>query len=358
MWWLKWINYGIRLALWMINYSMVLAGSEHKIKLGPAQTLLEALECCGYRMRRSCRNGVCQICEISLLQGEVEQAYPVGRFQAPAEGILACTARALSDLRVEIKGIQMPGVLAVKKLICEIVEIESLSHDVYRVRLHLPATASLSAEFYAGQYLDLVLPNGKQASFSIGNAPDMGRELELHIRHNTESEMSNAIMEHLRTQPSIEVELAKGDCYVKATELVDDTPLILVAASTGFSQVKSVVEHLLANQHSNPIHIYWGARVAEDFYLQQLPQQWAAEHTHVFMHKVVSEPSQGEAWQGRTGLLPAAILEDFDDFSQVQMLASGSPAMVYALLDACEAKGLQQSQMKSDVFAYAPRPEK
>jgi CDP-4-dehydro-6-deoxyglucose reductase len=30
--------------------------------------------------------------------------------------------------------------------------------------------------------------------------------------------------------------------------------------------------------------------------------------------------------------------------------------MVYALLDALEEQGFTQSQMKSDVFAYAPRP--
>jgi len=46
---------------------------------------------------------------------------------------------------------------------------------------------------------------------------------------------------------------------------------------------------------------------------------------------------------------------DFDNFDNAQIFTSGSPAMVYALLDACEEKGLKEVQIHSDVFAYAPR---
>lgn len=335
---------------------MALDGLHTSISVRSGETLLAALERCGYKMRRSCRNGVCEICQITLLEGEVEQRYPAGRFLAP-QAVLACTATPLGDLRVYIEGLQMPGVLAVKKVICEITETEKLNHDVYRIRLQMPATASHAVEYYAGQYLNVLLPTGKQASFSIASAPDMGRELELHIRHIPESEMSSAIVEHLLNNPSVEVELPHGECCVQATQMKDDTQLIMAAASTGFAQVKSMVEHLLANQHHNPIHVYWGARNVEDFYLADLPEQWAREHSHVTMTRVV-EPDAASAWQGRKGLLPAAILEDFSDFDNTLVIGAGSPGMVYALLDACEAAGMKEEQMKSDVFAYAPRPAK
>lgn len=335
---------------------MHLAGLKQSIELQSGETLLAALERNGYRMRRSCRNGVCEICQVSLLQGEVEQRYPAAQYQGPQDAVLACTARALTDLHVFIEGLQMPGVLAVKKVVCEITQTEKLNHDVYRVRLQLPATSSHAVEYYAGQYLNILLPSGKQASFSIASAPDMGRALELHIRHIDASEMSSAIVEHLLNNPSVEVELPHGDCYVKATEMKDDTQLILVAASTGFSQVKSIVEHLLANQHHNPIHIYWGVRSAEDFYLDDLPEQWAREHTHITTTRVVEDPAAD--WSGSVGLLPQVVLNDFSDFTNTCVVGAGSPGMVYALLDACEGAGMATEQMISDVFAYAPRPEK
>nr|WP_269814580.1 hypothetical protein [Amphritea pacifica] len=129
----------------------------------------------------------------------------------------------------------------------------------------------------------------------------------------------------------------------------------MAAASTGFAQIKAIAEHLLANQVKNPIHIYWGARVEADFYLEKLPLQWAHEHTNVHVHLVVSEPGNSPGWGGRSALLPAAVVADFDNFDNVEVFTSGSPAMVYALVDACEAKGLQEDQIHSDVFAYAPR---
>lgn len=332
----------------------------HQIKGRTGETLLDSLNRHGYKLRVSCRNGVCEICEVTLLQGEIVQRYPVKHLTLDKtanveESILACTCQPLSDVRVKMEGLKCPGELSVKKLLCDIASIEKLNSDVYRVRLTLPATASLAAEYFAGQYLDLILPDGKQASFSIGSAPEQGRNLELHIRHMPDSDMSNGIINHLQSEKSIEVEIAKGDCYLQAQSIKPETRLIMAAASTGFAQVKSVVEHLLANQFSNPIYIYWGARVEEDMYLNKLPLQWASEHTNVHFEAVVSEPENSPNWKGRTGLLPKAILEDFDSFEDVEIFTSGSPAMVYALLDACEEKGFSEENMHSDVFAYAPR---
>lgn len=338
---------------------ITLVNRGHTIEGLPGEALLDTLQRLGYGLRISCRNGVCQICEVELLQGEVKQRYPDNhpnlKASDPSVTIYACTAVPQSDISVKIEGLQCPGELSVKKLSCGITATEKLNSDVYRVRIKLPATASLAAEFYAGQYLDLILPDGRQASFSIGSAPEQGRDLELHIRHVPESEMSTAIVNHLLTSDSVEVELPKGNCFLQAHKIDPDIRFIIAAASTGFAQVKSVVEHLLANQCGNQLHIYWGARVEEDMYLEKLPQQWAAEHPNVHFEPVVSEPEKSPGWRGRTGLLPAAILEDFPDFDDVEIFTSGSPAMVYALLDACEARGFDGAKMHSDVFAYAPR---
>ncbi len=296
--------------------------------------------------------------KFSCWQGKLRQRYPEKYLkldnQKP-EVVFACTCQPLSDIRIKIEGLKGCGELSVKKLNCDITAREKLNHDVYRIRLQMPATASLSAEYFAGQYLDICLPDGKKSSFSIGSAPDAGRDLELHIRHIPDSELSNAIINHVLNENTVAIELPKGDCYLRAQTIEPDTRLVLAAASTGFAQMKSLVEHLLANQCRNQIHIYWGVRVEEDMYLETLPQQWRAEHPNIHFEPVVSEPEKSPNWQGRTGLLPEAILEDFNGFDDVEIFASGSPAMVYALLDACEERGFNEANMHSDVFAYAPR---
>ena len=332
----------------------------------PDETLLQVVERYGYRMPRSCQNGVCQICKYTLLQGEALQRYPEQHLKASigqsneGAGILglACTSVPVRDCWVNIKGLKCPGEQEVKRLNCDIAQVEKLNNDVYRVSLVLPATASQSVSYYAGQYLEIVMPDGQQAAFSIGSAPEAGRNLELHVRHASEGKLSTAILTHLQHSKNVEVELPKGDCFLQAANIAKDQTIILAAASTGFSQVKSMMEHLLASGVKNPIHIYWGARVAADLYLPELPKQWAAENDNVTYHPVVSEPGDSCGWTGRVDLLPDAIKHDFATLDNVEVYASGSPPMVYALLDACEEKGLQKVQMHSDVFAYAPRPEK
>ena len=347
-----------------MGYRVEIANIDHALIGLSGETILDTLQRCGYGLRTSCRNGVCEICEVQLLYGDIIQRYPEKHLSLKEhnkEGgvnVLACTCIPQTDIRVNIEGILLPGELPVKKLLCDIAAVKKLNSDVFQVNLHLPATASLAAEFYAGQYLDIILPDGKQASFSIGSAPDNGRDLELHIRHVPESEMSCAIVAHLQTEKTVEIELPKGDCYLNASAIKPDTRLIFAAASTGFAQVKSVVEHLLANQLKNDIHIYWGARVEEDMYFESLPIQWEKDFENVHFVPVVSEPENSPEWAGRVGLLPTAVLEDYSDFENVEVFASGSPAMVYALLDACETKGFAKTHMHSDVFAYAPRPEK
>lgn len=338
------------------------------MECNPDETLLQVIERYGYRMPRSCQNGVCQICEYQLVSGEVRQRYPEKHLlavdsstenntESPILG-LACTSIAVSDCWVNIKGLKSPGEQELKRLNCDIAQVDKLNKDVYRVSLLLPATASQSVTFFAGQYLEIVMPDGQQAAFSIGSAPEAGRNLELHVRYAPESELSVSILALLQSSKTVEIELPKGDCYLQADKLQSDQPIILAAASTGFSQVKSIMEHLLASGVKNPIHLYWGARVAADLYLPELPKQWAAENENVTYHPVVSEPGDSCGWTGRVDLLPGAIGQDFDSLQGVSVYTSGSPAMVYALLDALELKGLSQAQMHSDVFAYAPRPEK
>jgi CDP-4-dehydro-6-deoxyglucose reductase len=54
--------------------------------------------------------------------------------------------------------------------------------------------------------------------------------------------------------------------------------------------------------------------------------------------------------------LHEAVRQDFADLNDLHVYASGSPAMIYATLDALVEAGMDPAQMRADVFAYAPRP--
>ncbi|KAA0876202.1 NAD(P)H-flavin reductase [Nitrincola tapanii] len=235
-------------------------------------------------------------------------------------------------------------------------EFTRLNHDVFRARLRLEDAANSSFAFVAGQYLSLSLPDGRSAYFSIASAPEQTQELELHIRQMPGSDLNADILQYLHTGQTFSVGLAEGKACVQATQLSSSTHLVLVAASTGFAQIKSMVEHLLAANLPNPIHLYWAARQEEDIYMEDLCLRWARDYPQLEFIPVLSEPHAG--WLGRRGLISEALVEDFPGWhtQQVQIYASGSPAMVYALVDALAPLGVAEERIHSDVFAYAPRP--
>lgn len=229
-------------------------------------------------------------------------------------------------------------------LTCPIVSIEDMGASVRQVILELPAPV----EFKAGQYLEIHLPS-KTCPFSIASPPSAGNRLELHIRPTPNSEDSDQIEALLDTASELTIDIPKGDCFIEAEPAA---PLILIAASTGITQMKSIIEHLLPNGLTHPVTLYWGVRSPVDLYLTDLCKEWEAADEHFHFVPVVSEAA---AWDGRTGLVGEAALEDIADPADVNVVVSGSPPMVYATLDAFVAKGMREESMKSDVFAYAPR---
>ncbi len=304
------------------------------------ERILDAARRLGYDCPQSCRNGNCHVCASLLVNGRVRQA---GESRDHGE-VFACLAEPEQDCVLLWDGVLAPGELPVRELSCQLIECLGVGGDVFRVRLRAPA--GKPPRYHAGQYLLLQREAGEYSAFSLASAPHAGRELELHILARDASSL--AVIEHLCRQGFARVQLPFGDTHLAE---LPDGPLVLIAAGTGMAQMHSLIEHCRAAGFKHPVHLYWGARRPEDFY--QLPS-WAEWQSlpNLFLHQVVSDQC---AWQGRCGLLHEAVREDFADLKALHVYASGSPAMVYATLDALVEAGMDAQQMRADVFAYAPR---
>ena len=84
-------------------------------------------------------------------------------------------------------------------------------------------------------------------------------ELELHIgaaEHNAYAlEVVEAMQKALAEDGDIAIDAPHGDAWVKEES---DRPLLLVAGGTGFSYVRSILDHCIA-QNSQKRFIYTGA---------------------------------------------------------------------------------------------------
>ena len=196
------------------------------------------------------------------------------------------------------------------------------------------------------RYLMIERENGEKSAFSLASAPHSGRELQLHVLVRESS--AQALLEQLQRNPSVRIEMPFGDTHLSE---LPDGPLVLIAAGTGMAQMHSLIEHCRAAGFKHPVHLYWGVRRPDDFYEIEHWDEWK-KLPNLFLHKVVSDLC---GWEGRCGMLHEAVCEDLSDLSGVHVYASGSPAMIYATLDALVEAGMDAHQMRADVFAYAPR---
>ncbi|WP_405119323.1 CDP-6-deoxy-delta-3,4-glucoseen reductase [Pseudomonas leptonychotis] len=306
----------------------------------PRERILDAARRLGYDCPQSCRNGNCHICAALLVEGRVQQS----GVELDHGELFTCLAEPLQDCVLHWDGVLAPGELPVRELACQVVGCDELGGDVFRLRLNAPA--GKVPRYHAGQYLLLQRDADDYAAFSLASAPHSGRELELHVLARDEATVT--LIAELRRSGLVRVKMPFGDTHLAE---LPDGPLVLIAAGTGMAQMHSLIEHCCASGFAHPVHLYWGARRPEDFYALEHWAKWQ-QVPNLFLHQVVSDQC---GWQGRCGLLHEAVREDFANLNTLHVYASGSPAMVYATLDALVEAGMDAQQMRADVFAYAPR---
>lgn len=238
-------------------------------------------------------------------------------------------------------------------LTCLVEEVENLTPDVFRVTLQGRSEAVNHAP---GQYLELKLDEDTWVPFSIANAPRGDGSIELHIQHWPERRNSSRLRELLHGAGRLTLRMPSGQCVL---DPYSTRPLLLVAAGTGFAQMKAIVEAALSDDPERRISLWWAVRERRDFYLEQLPREWAARypglHFHAVSESAPEEALEGEGVSGHLGRIDTALASTLGYIADHDVYLSGSPSMVYACIDVLASLELQASRVFSDVFAYAPR---
>ena len=315
------------------------------------ETLLDAGLRQDINLPYECRNGGCGVCKCSVISGKVDPGlYQPNALSAEdlARGkVLACCATALEDAVIEYDAADF--VRTIKEYRASVVKMEKLSHDVMRVLLKLPEGQQI--QFRAGQYINIILDDGQRRAFSFANPPHEAEFVELQIRLMQGGLYTTHVFEHMKEGDTVRFEGPIGDFSLRESE----RPIVFVAGATGFAPIKSMVEDAFKRGLKRQIHLYWGVRQLQDLYLPNLPQQWASEHSNFHFIPVISEPQSDGSWNGRTGLVHEAILEDFPELKEHEIYACGSVRMVEAIFPFLKNHGAEEDQCFSDAFTVSAR---
>lgn len=335
------------------SHHVQLAGSGKSFDVQAGETVLAAARRAGLALPYSCLSGSCASCRGRVLAGRV--AYPYNPPEALSEAELAegqallCQAVPDGDLVLAIREVEAVAGIPIRQLAVKVAAKQRLCEDVMELKLLPPRREAFN--YLPGQYLDILLPEGRRRAFSIANAPQHGETLDLHVRRVAGGGFTQFVFDELRLGQVLRIEAPLGTFVPREG---GDRPIVLMAGGTGFAPIKAIVEHLLDRHTHRALHVYWGARHASDLYLDALCRDWQGAHPKLRYTPVLSEATPLERNQFRSGPVHEAVLRDFPDLSRFDVYMSGPPPMIEAGRRSFVAAGLPEDRLYYDSFDYAP----
>ncbi|WP_299871815.1 CDP-6-deoxy-delta-3,4-glucoseen reductase [uncultured Cocleimonas sp.] len=335
-----------------MSYKVTLQPSEHTFEVEENELILDAALRQGIGLPYGCRSGSCGTCLGTVVSGEIEypQGLPLTVMEHEHEQGKAvfCVSIAKSDLVLDIKEISSSSDIEIKLLPARVISLRKLADDVMEMQLKLPDSERLA--FQAGQYIEFILRDKTRRAFSIANSPSNDEYLELHLRHVPDGKFTDHVFNDMKEKALVRIEGPYGTFHVRENS---NRPLILVAGGTGFAPIKAMVEQLIEQADTRPVHLYWGARAKADLYRNDLPEKWAFQYPHIEYIPVLSDLGEDSDWEGRTGYVHNSVVEDFADLSGHDIYMAGPPIMIDAAKEAFAKQGLPEDQLFSDAFEYA-----
>jgi CDP-4-dehydro-6-deoxyglucose reductase, E3 len=331
-----------------MTYRVQLAGRTASFDVEPDETLLQA----GLRQHLAlpfgCQSGGCASFRVRKLEGTVEYPFaPPALSEAEIEAgyILMCLARPRSDLLIDLH--QPPQIenLRPRQLPCRVQSSTWLAHDVLGLSLKLPKNSDFV--WMPGQYIDLLLDDGRRRSFSIANAAN-GSTLELHVRVAPGGRFAHWAAHEMPDRAILRFEGPLGAFYLREDS---QRPIVMVAGGTGIAPIHAMLESLTRSETTRPVHLFWGVRAQRDLYLHERLSQWAHEQAWLRYQPVLSESEPG--WDGATGFVHEAVLREHPQLQGFEAYLSGPPVMVRAGKQAFAAAGLDADHLFYDSFDYA-----
>ena len=134
-----------------------------------------------------------------------------------------------------------------------------------------------------------------------------------------------------------------GSFYLRETS---KKPMVLLASGTGFAPIKALIEHMQHQGITRPATLYWGGRRPADLYLNDWVAEQVAQMPNLRYVPVISDALPEDGWQGRTGFVHRAVLQDFPDLSGHQVYACGAPIVV----DSARADYTGQGHLPEEEF--------
>jgi CDP-4-dehydro-6-deoxyglucose reductase len=248
--------------------------SGHEFWLEGNHSLLEAALRAGTAINYGCSSGNCGLCKARVIAGEVRQIrhhdYVLSETEQRLGYRLMCSYTAVTDLTIEAAEAHRVEDLPLQQIAAKVKKLEYLNDNLLILHLQTPRTQTL--RFFSGQTATLTTANGFTADYFIASCPCDGRNLQFHVCKLAGDHFTETLFNTLQSEQVITLEGPKGQ-FILQTE--STRPSLFLAYGHGFAPMQSLIEHAIALDTAESLHLYWITSPEEGHYLSNLCRSWA-----------------------------------------------------------------------------------
>jgi len=308
-----------------------------------SDTLLEAALRAGLALNYGCSNGNCGLCKARVVSGQVKKVrshdFVLSEAEKNAGTVLMCSNTAVNDLVIEAQEAGSAREIPLQQIAARVKAIERLSDDMVLLHLQTPRTRRL--RFFAGQYVTLQAGDNAPIDYPVASCPCDDRNLQFHVQRKSGNPFTDRVFSGMKSGDTVNILGPRGEFVLR-----EDSPhnLVFIAQDTGFAPIKSLIEHAMALDVAESLHLYWLATEERGHYLSNLCRSWS-DALDNFHFTPIELPSAGAEDAGFFKAELQCVTLDHPVLNDCDVYVAGVPALLDAAREYLLAKGLPPEQL-------------
>jgi len=331
-----------------------------EVEIDEEQTVLRGAAEQGIMLMHGCKEGQCAACKSFILDGEDIEHDRYSTFALPdyekEEGYtLLCRAHVYEDVTIELLNYDEEMIrsgLPIQQGVAEVVANDPVTHDMRHLVLRLIEPAEI--KFFPGQYLDIAIPGTDEVrSFSMANTTSRdGGRLEFVIKVYPDGHFSHFLDKKVGVGDRLELSGPFGVFTLRE----GDNDLVFVGGGAGMAPILSLLRSMAERGLDRKATFFYGARGKRDLCFESELRELEEKLPRFRYLPALSEPSDGDGWDGETGLITDVVKRHAADLTGAHAYVCGPPPMVEAALPLLATLGVQEKRIYYDKFTTTGEP--
>jgi len=316
------------------------------VRVGQFETIMDAAYKARINLPSDCRDGACGTCKSFCISGEFDPGDFIDDAMTEDEldrgYLLPCQAEPETDMVIEVPATSEMAKTSASEFQATVSDV--IHHSDSTVSLYLDIENREDLAFLPGQYMNLQVPGTSEErsySFSSGTQDD---HASFMIRITPNGVMSDYLSKEAKAGDELKLTGPFGSFFLRPPQ----RRLLLLAGGTGLSPLLSILEKMVTDEVSQPVHLVYGVSNDIDLVGLELLEAYAEKLPNFTYNYCVSNPETVHENIGYvTGFIEDEHLADGD----VDVYLCGPPAMVNAVEGWFTEEGITPANFYFERFA-------